>query len=731
MAPVRPTRRPSTAGSGGVVVPFPGTGRLGREYNGRTMRLATLPAAQRGGPFRIGEWTVHPERNLLESPDASHRLEPKAMDTLVVLAERAGEVVTKDALIDGVWEGRIISEGTLTNTVAELRSALGDDARSPRYIETIPKRGYRLLCRVEPVAESPADEGAAAEQPLMRRRLWIAPAAVLAAALAASLTAVLLSRQRPLDSRVVLVAPFANRTGDHGLDPLTTLTMDRIAGQLSESGIARPMPAGGGAPSSLDGLCREARARGAGLALAGALYLHEGEVEVQVQLIDVAEGSVLYAAPGVTGPKDRAAELLQDASQRVLGALATQLYAHAHSSLLSKPPVFEAGREFLAGSEIFVRDLPAAIEHLERAVEIDPDFTSAQLRLAMGLRLAGRGEEGRAILDGLHARRAGLTDFERLWLDAFVADFEGRWADALACLDGARRLTPSDWTLLNVIANHELDVNRPRRAISVLGEMHSLELPDFITRHALFIHSYQLLALAWHMVGDHTQELAAARAGRARFPADHGLMAAEAKALAALGDLEGLETVAAAAGSTPPTMTPANVLVESAATARAHGRPGLARSLAERAAAVLDRPDGSPVDHLLLAEALVQLGELGRAQPILDELALRLPQPRQRLALPARGWLGVVAARRGDLATARAVDAELAAIDDPYLYGKPAYYRAAIAAWLGHRDRALELLRAGRAAGWGYFELLHDEERVLFEPLEGMAEYDAMLRPSE
>jgi DNA-binding winged helix-turn-helix (wHTH) protein/tetratricopeptide (TPR) repeat protein len=696
------------------------------------MRPATLPAARPGGPFRIGEWTVHPERNLLESPDASHRLEPKAMDTLVVLAGRAGEVVTKDALIDGVWEGRIISEGTLTNTVAELRSALGDDARRPRYIETIPKRGYRLLCQVEPVEEAPDNDGAPADQPRSRRRMWIVPAAVLAAALAASLAAVLLSRQLPLNSRVVLVAPFANRTGDHGLDPLTTLARDRVAAQLSESGIARPVPAGGSAAAAaLDELCREAREHGAGFALAGALYLHEGEVEVQAQLIDVAEGSVLYAVPGVTGPKDRAAELLQDASQRALGALATQLYAHAHSSLLSRPPVFEAGREFLAGSEIFVRDLPAAIEHLERAVEIDPDFTSAQLRLAVGLRLAGRGEEGRAILDGLHARRAGLTDFERLWLDAFVADFEGRWADALACLDGARRLTPSDWTLLYLIANHELDLNRPRRAISVLGEMHSLELPDIITRHGLFIRSHEILALAWHIVGDHSAELAAARAGRARFPADRGLMVAEAKALAALGDLEGLEAVLTAAGSTPAAMTPANVLVESAATARAHARPELASSLAARAVAVLDRPDGSPVDHLLLAEALVQLGELERAQPILEAVAGQLQQPRQRLALPARGWLGVVAARRGDLETARAVDAELAAFDDPYLYGKPACYRAAIAAWLGHRDRALELLREARAAGWGSFELLHDEERVLFEPLEGMAEYDATLRPSE
>jgi DNA-binding winged helix-turn-helix (wHTH) protein/tetratricopeptide (TPR) repeat protein len=696
------------------------------------MRPKPLSSPRPFGPFRLGDWTVHPERNLLESSGGSQRLEPKAMDTLLLLAARAGEVVTKDELIDGVWEGRIISEGTMTNTVAELRSALGDNARSPQYIETIPKRGYRLLCPVVPVGEIPAGGGVAAAQLHPRRLRWIVPGALLAAVVAAAVAAAVLARSRPLDARVVLVSTFANRTGDTALDQPAALARDRIASELSASGMARPFPAGEEqATATLDGLCREARQRRARFAIAGSLYLHEGEVEVQAQLVDVAEGAVLYAVPGVSGPKERASELLHEALQRALGALATQLYSHAHSRLLSRPPLFEASREFLAGSEIFVRDPPAAIEHLERAVEIDPEFTSAQLRLAMVLRMVGRAEEGRAILDALHADRAGLTDFERLWLDAFVADFEGRWADALASLTNIRLMAPSDWMVLYLIAGYELNLNRPRRAISVLSEMHSLELPDFVTRHDLFARSYLRLALAWQMAGDDSAELAAARAGRARFPADHGLMVAEAKALAALGDLEGLEAVLAAAGSTPSSMAPANVLVESAATARACGRLELVRSLAERAVAALDRPDGSPLDRLLLAEATVLLGELDRAQPILDELAGQLPQPRQRLALPARGWLGVVAARRGDLETARAIDAELAAMGDPYLYGNPACYRAAIAAWLGHRDRALELLREARAAGWGSFRLLHDEERVLFEPLEGMAEYDAMLRPSE
>ena len=241
------------------------------------------------------------------------------MDALVLLADRGGEVVSKDELIDGVWEGRIISEGTLTNTIAELRGALGDDARNPRYIETIPKRGYRLIC---PVEEPTADEILGAEETGGSRWRWIAVAVVAMVACAAAVAVVTRSRPKPLDPGVVLVPPFVNRTGDPTLDPLTTLARDRIVSQLSGSGIARPVTAGAEAASAnLDELCDLARSEGAGLTLTGALYLHDGEIEVQAQLVDVAEGELLYAVPAVTGPREHAADSLEEAVQRILGAL--------------------------------------------------------------------------------------------------------------------------------------------------------------------------------------------------------------------------------------------------------------------------------------------------------------------------------------------------------------------------------------------------------------------------
>jgi DNA-binding winged helix-turn-helix (wHTH) protein len=98
--------------------------------------------------FRVGDWLVEPALNRLSQGDSEARLDLKTMDLLVFLAEHAGEVLSKQRLVDSVWEVEVIADGTLTHAIAQLRKSLGDNARSPSYIETIPKRGYRLIAAV-------------------------------------------------------------------------------------------------------------------------------------------------------------------------------------------------------------------------------------------------------------------------------------------------------------------------------------------------------------------------------------------------------------------------------------------------------------------------------------------------------------------------------------------------------------------------------------------------------
>lgn len=122
-----------------------------------TVPKELLPAEPSAlAPFRVGEWTVHPSLNRLTRGSETVQIEPRAMHALVCLAAHPGKVITRDTFLDHVWKGTIVVEKVLTNIISELRSVLGDDAASPRYIETIRKTGYRLVAPVLP-PEVPAE----------------------------------------------------------------------------------------------------------------------------------------------------------------------------------------------------------------------------------------------------------------------------------------------------------------------------------------------------------------------------------------------------------------------------------------------------------------------------------------------------------------------------------------------------------------------------------------------
>jgi DNA-binding winged helix-turn-helix (wHTH) protein len=114
--------------------------------------------------FHVGGWLVQPSLNVIGQGDTVRHLEPQVMDLLTFLATAAGRVVSKDEIIDAVWQGRFIAEATLTRSIADLRRALGDDQASHRFIETIPKRGYRLVAPVAAAAQ-PAPPSMLAETP--------------------------------------------------------------------------------------------------------------------------------------------------------------------------------------------------------------------------------------------------------------------------------------------------------------------------------------------------------------------------------------------------------------------------------------------------------------------------------------------------------------------------------------------------------------------------------------
>lgn len=118
-----------------------------RAESDRRLRLET--------ELRVDGWLVVPMLNLLTRDGVSVRLRAQLMDLLLCLASRPGKVFRKDELLSDVWQGRWVAESALSRCVAELRAALDDDAGRPRVIQTITKRGYRLIAPVEVLGPSP------------------------------------------------------------------------------------------------------------------------------------------------------------------------------------------------------------------------------------------------------------------------------------------------------------------------------------------------------------------------------------------------------------------------------------------------------------------------------------------------------------------------------------------------------------------------------------------------
>lgn len=98
---------------------------------------------------RIGEWTVDLESGVLRNADKVIDLEPTPLLMFKTLISKPGEVISKDELIENVWPDRVVGDDALSQTISRLRRALGDNSKHPQYIQTVPRKGYRLAKEVE------------------------------------------------------------------------------------------------------------------------------------------------------------------------------------------------------------------------------------------------------------------------------------------------------------------------------------------------------------------------------------------------------------------------------------------------------------------------------------------------------------------------------------------------------------------------------------------------------
>ncbi len=106
--------------------------------------------------FHVGEWVVSPGQMSISRGLETVHLEPKVMDVLVKLASRSGAVVTRDEFMTEVWRGRVVTDEALSRCVSLLRLALRDNRKSPEFVQTVPKVGYRLVAPTRAIEQAEA-----------------------------------------------------------------------------------------------------------------------------------------------------------------------------------------------------------------------------------------------------------------------------------------------------------------------------------------------------------------------------------------------------------------------------------------------------------------------------------------------------------------------------------------------------------------------------------------------
>lgn len=321
------------------------------------------------------------------------RLQPQPAKVLAILVARAGDVVTRQELADEVWgAGTYVDfEHGLNFAIRRIRSVLEDDPESPRYLETVPKRGYRFIATVtsngDRTVKSPNT------QPRSRRPRWkvlALPAALLLLAMAG---AMLYSHLRPLplEKATIMIDGFVNRTGDPVFDDTIRqglaiqLEQSPMLRVVAEEQIHETVKMMGQADNArlTSILAREVCQRtNAAILLDGSIALIGNQYELVLRGVDCSTGELVASANTRSQDKNHVLE--------AVSRLAAEMRAKLGESLSSvrryTTPLAAATTPSLAALRCYTLGIQAqndqfdykeSISWFQKAIELDPNFAMA------------------------------------------------------------------------------------------------------------------------------------------------------------------------------------------------------------------------------------------------------------------------------------------------------------------------------------------------------------------
>ena len=332
-----------------------------------------------GRQVRFDRFRFDPDTGRLWAGAQEVRLTPKSAAVMSLLVAHAGEPVTKENLFASVWPDTAVSDDALTTCIAELRRALEDDARQPRFIETRHRRGYRFAAPLSPVEE---DAAPTPDQPA-------------AGAVSAPVPALRRSASPRVPLRSLAVLPLANLTGDPAQEYFSDGMTDALITNLASLPALRVISRQSvmrykGSTKPLPEIARELGVEGV---VEGSVVRSGGRVRITAQLVHAPTDRHLWARSYERRMEDVLAlqgELSRAIAEEVRLTVGTKESQRLTPERTVKPEAYDA---YLLGRHHWnLRTEPSldkALSYFQAAIAADPDFALAHagLALAYGPRL--------------------------------------------------------------------------------------------------------------------------------------------------------------------------------------------------------------------------------------------------------------------------------------------------------------------------------------------------------
>ncbi len=444
--------------------------------------------------YEFGPFRVDAEKETLLRAGEPVAITPKTFQILLVLVRHSQEIVTKDDLLKAVWPDTFVEEANLSRTIFMLRKALGESSQDHKYILTVPGRGYRLAENVQLVADQEFSIIAAKHQTVevqvtekRSRKLAIAVAAVLV--LAGVAVTWRIFQHRPVLSAkdTVVLADFANATGDKVFDGTlrqgmaVQLEQSPYLSLVSEQRIRHTLGLMGESPDAklTPELARQICARtGSAAVLEGSIASLGSQYVLSLSAKNCSTGETLDEEMAQAARKEDVLNALSQMASTFRKRVGESLQTvDQHSTPLAEATTssLEALEAYTTGWRLhFASGATASMPFFKRAVEIDPNFAMAHAALGRIYQDLDESDLSAESLSRAWALRERTSDREKFFITAnYQALVTGNMEQARQTCEAWAQTYPRDpipTTMLSgyvnkVAGRYEVALDWARRSI--------------------------------------------------------------------------------------------------------------------------------------------------------------------------------------------------------------------------------------------------------------------------